>query len=124
MARDRYQELNETQQEAPGGTQATHSATNPDFGGLSEDLGEETRNTSVQSDLAMDGATGARARLQAAAKPVVHRAGRAVETGTDYLRSHDFEEIRGDLEREIRAHPIKSIAIALGARYLLGKIFR
>jgi len=123
MARDRYQDLN-SRQEAPGGTQATHSATQSDFGELSEDLGDETRNTSVQADLAMEGATGARARLQARAKPVVQRAGRAVETGSDYLRSHDIDEIRGDLEREIRAHPIKSIAIALGAGYLLGKIFR
>jgi ElaB/YqjD/DUF883 family membrane-anchored ribosome-binding protein len=124
MARDRLEDLNETNQEAPGGTQATHSASNVEFGELAEDLGEATRNTSVQSDLAMDGATGARARLQARARPVVRRAGHAVETGSDYLRTHDFDEIRGDLEREIRAHPIKSLAIALGTGYLLGKLFK
>ncbi len=103
--------------EGPGGTQATHSASNPDFGDLSEDLGEETRRTGVQSDLGINGAEGPRARLQA-------RATRAVEVSTEYLRGHDVEDMRTDLEREIRAHPIKSIALALGAGYVLGRLFR
>ncbi len=103
--------------EGPGGTQATHSATNPDFGGINEDLGTRTRNTGVQSELGIDGAEGPAARLQA-------RASRAVEVSTDYLREHDVKEMRSDLEREIRAHPIKSIALALGAGYVLGRLFR
>ena len=52
------------------------------------------------------------------------RASHAVEVSRDYLREHDFEDMRSDLEREIRAHPIKSIAIALGAGYVLGKLFK
>ena len=116
-------DLNDISREAPGGTQATHSATG-DFGDLSEDLGTETRNTGVQSDLAMNGATGARARLQSAAAPVVARARNAVDSSAQYLRGHDVEEMRSDLEREIRAHPIKSIAIAIGAGYVLGRIFK
>jgi len=40
------------------------------------------------------------------------------------LRNHDIDEMRSDLEREIRAHPIKSLALALGAGYVLGRIFR
>jgi ElaB/YqjD/DUF883 family membrane-anchored ribosome-binding protein len=103
--------------EGPGGTQATHSATEGEFGNISEDLGHETRNTGVQSDLGIDGINGARARLQA-------RASRAVELSGDYIRTHDAVEMRSDLEREIRAHPIKSIAIALGAGYVLGRLFR
>ena len=94
------------------------------FGDLSEDLGAETRNTGVQSDLAMEGATGARARLQSAAAPVVARARSTLDTSAEYLRGHDIDEMRNDLEREIRSHPIKSIAIALGAGYLLGRIFK
>ena len=111
MAR-KQDDLNDISREAPGGTQATHSASG-DFGDLSEDLGTETRNTGVQSDLAINGATGARARLQTVAAPV-----------TEYFRGHDVEEMRSDLEREIRAHPIKSIAIAIGAGYVLGRIFK
>jgi ElaB/YqjD/DUF883 family membrane-anchored ribosome-binding protein len=103
--------------EGPGGTQATHNAKARDFGDISEDLGTETRQTGVQSELGVEGAAGARARLQA-------RASRAVEVSSDYLREHDIDEMRTDLEREIRAHPIKSIAIALGAGYVLGRIFR
>ena len=85
--------------EGPGGTQATHAAPSPD------------------SDDARDFVEDARTRLQA-------RAQRAVEVSTDYLRGHDVEEMRSDLEREIRAHPIKSIAIALGAGYVLGRLLR
>ena len=102
--------------EGPGGTQATHAA-NPEFGDISEDLGTETRHTGIQDELGMNGAEGPRARLQA-------RAQHAMEVSSDYFREHDIDEMRGDLEREIRAHPIKSIAIALGAGYVLGRLFR
>lgn len=103
--------------EGPGGTQATHSATSGEFGDMSEDLGHETRNTGIPSDLGIDGINGMRSRLQT-------RATRAVEVSTDYVRSHDVEEMRTDLEREIRAHPIKSIALAIGAGYVLGRLFK
>lgn len=103
--------------EGPGGTQATHAAPSGEFGNISDDLGHETRNTGIPSDLGIDGINGARARLQA-------RATRAVEVSSDYVRSHDIEDMRTDLEREIRAHPIKSIALAIGAGYIIGKIFK
>ena len=124
MARDRHNDLNDINQEAPGGTQTTHSASGGDFGDLAEDLGQETRNTGVQSDLAMEGATGARARLQTAAGPMIKRARTAVDSSAEYLRGHDVDEMRSDLEREIRAHPIKSIALAIGAGYVLGRLFK
>lgn len=103
--------------EGPGGTQATHSATNADFGELSQDLGTETRASGVPSEMGMDAWTGARAHLQ-------EKAGRAFDASSDYLRTHDVNAMRSDLEREIRAHPIKSLAIALGTGWVLGKIFR
>lgn len=105
------------QVEGPRGTQATHSATSGEFGGMSEDLGHETRNTGVPSDLGIDGVNGMRTRLQT-------RATRAVEASTDYVRNHDIDEMRTDLEREIRAHPIKSLALAIGAGYVLGRLFK
>lgn len=103
--------------EGPGGTQATHSATEGQFGDIAEDLGAETRNAGVPAEMGIDGVTGVRARLQ-------ERAGRALEVSTDYMRGHDLDDMRSDLEREIRAHPIKSIALALGAGYVIGKIFK
>ena len=116
-------DLNDISREAPGGTQATHSATG-DFGDLSEDLGTETRNTGVQSDLAMNGATGARARLQSAAAPVVARARSAVDSSAQYLRGHDVEEMRSDLERVIRDHPIEALLVGAGIGYLLARATR
>lgn len=105
--------------EGPGNSQVTHSASDadPDFGDISEDLGQETRNTGVPSDMGFNSTTGARARLQSKAAPVVR-------ASSEYIRSHDIEEMRSDLEREIRSHPLKSIAIALGTGYLIGRIFK
>ena len=102
--------------EGPGGTQATHSATDSELSDFTDDAGAGD-DLDARGELGTDGADGPRARLQA-------RAQKAVEVSRDYLREHDVEEMRSDLEREIRAHPIKSIAIALGAGYVLGRIFR
>ena len=103
--------------EGPGGTQATHSATNSELSDFTADAGSQTRDMGAADDVGTDRAAGPRARMQA-------RAQKAVEVSRDYLREHDVEEMRSDLEREIRAHPIKSLAIALGAGYVLGRMFR
>ncbi|MGQ0815555.1 MAG: hypothetical protein ACT4O1_14040 [Gemmatimonadota bacterium] len=42
--------------------------------------------------------------------------------GADYLRDNDVEVIRDDLVSGIRRQPMRSVAIAVGAGYLLGKV--
>lgn len=79
MADENSGDLNDTGVEAPGGTQATHSAVT------------------------------ARARLAKVSDNVTENLERV-------------RDMRSDLESEIREHPLKSIAIALGAGYLLAKI--
>jgi hypothetical protein len=40
----------------------------------------------------------------------------------DFPAGLDMDEIRENLEREIREHPLKTLAIAVGAGFLLAKL--
>lgn len=42
--------------------------------------------------------------------------------GTQVTHAASLRRMRGGLETEIREHPLKSLAIALGCGYLLAKI--
>ena len=103
-------DLNNTGIEGPGGTQASHAA--PDTGNYGTDAGYE-------GDVGLGGQN----QPQGMKDRAMQRARGAVDAGVSYVRERDLNEIRGDLEKEIRQSPLKSIAIALGAGYLLAKIF-
>jgi ElaB/YqjD/DUF883 family membrane-anchored ribosome-binding protein len=55
-----------------------------------------------------------------AAKPA-HRAADAVESGAEYLRLHEWAEIRDDVEDRIRSRPLVAVAVAFGAGLLLAR---
>ena len=61
-------------------------------------------------------------RLADAAERGRDRVASGLSSGADYLRSNDVEVIRDDLIAQIRAHPLRSAAIAVGAGYLLGRL--
>jgi ElaB/YqjD/DUF883 family membrane-anchored ribosome-binding protein len=63
-----------------------------------------------------------RGGLQQKVAGPMHRAGDAADNAAEYVRTHDLGEVRDDLEQQIRAHPLVSVGIALGAGYLLGRI--
>jgi hypothetical protein len=42
----------------------------------------------------------------------------------NYLRTRDVQEMRADLEAQVRTSPLKTLVIALGAGWLVGKIVR
>lgn len=42
----------------------------------------------------------------------------------DWLREHDLNDVRTDIEQQVRAHPGRSLLIAVGVGYLIGKAFR
>lgn len=54
----------------------------------------------------------------------IHQLAGSMEDAAGYVRSQDFGEMRRDLEHEVDRHPIRSVLIALGAGFLLGKILR
>lgn len=50
-----------------------------------------------------------------------HAAGR-LHGAAEYVRQHGAHAMRRDLERSVRAHPLRTIAIAFGVGYLFGKL--
>ena len=98
MAEENFDDLNNTEIEAPGGTQATHSAADS----------ESAHSVNPHP-------SGRRAR-------VVHRLTSARDAGVNYVRETDMMAMRSDLETHIRERPIASMAIALLGGYLLAKI--
>jgi len=60
--------------------------------------------------------------IKAKAAPAVRRASRAADVSAAYVRENDVKDMRNDLENSIREHPLRSMAIALGAGYLLARI--
>jgi hypothetical protein len=52
-----------------------------------------------------------------------HRAAHAVESSAEYLRTHEWQEMRQDLQRQIGARPLVSVALAFGAGLLLAQAF-
>lgn len=53
----------------------------------------------------------------------IERAGQKFERGAEYLRTHPVDQIRSDAQFKIRERPLTTVAVALGAGYLLGRIF-
>lgn len=93
MNDDQFDDLNNTGIEAPGGTQATHSA-----------------------------AEGARGPRVSPRERVVRKLTGARDAGVNYVRENNPADMKQDLETQIRAHPIASLAVALLGGYLLAKI--
>ena len=54
---------------------------------------------------------------------LMHRAGDALESGANYIRTHELSTIRDDVSTQIREHPIASVGVALGTGYVLGRVF-
>lgn len=54
--------------------------------------------------------------------------GDSVATGmkgtADWLRDADLESLKGDVEKQVKEHPARSLLIAAGIGYLLAKAFR
>ena len=62
--------------------------------------------------------------VQGRAGHVALRAGETIDRGADYIRSHEVDEMRDDLENAIRHRPLLSIGIAAGAGFLLARLLR
>ena len=47
-----------------------------------------------------------------------------MQSSADWLRDADLDKIKTDVEKQVKEHPGRTLLIALGAGYLLGKAFR
>ena len=62
--------------------------------------------------------------VQGRASHLARRASETIDRSADYLRSHEVEDMRDDLENVIRHRPLLSIGIAAGAGFLLARLLR
>ncbi|HUF50604.1 MAG TPA: hypothetical protein VMN60_07225 [Longimicrobiales bacterium] len=62
--------------------------------------------------------------VQRRAGQVGLRASSALDTGAEYIRSHEPQEMRDDLEDAIRQRPLLSVGVAVGAGFLLARLMR
>ena len=47
-----------------------------------------------------------------------------VQAGTEWLKDRDVQQVKQTLEVQVREHPVRTLLVALGAGYLLGKALR
>jgi ElaB/YqjD/DUF883 family membrane-anchored ribosome-binding protein len=47
-----------------------------------------------------------------------------MQTTADWVRNADMESVKTDIERQVKEHPARSLLVAVGLGYLLGKAFR
>lgn len=47
-----------------------------------------------------------------------------MQSGAEWLRDADVDKLKEGVERQVREHPARSLLVALGAGYLIGKALR
>lgn len=62
--------------------------------------------------------------MQRRASQAALRATGALDSGANYIRSHEPNEMRDDLETAIRERPLLSVGVAVGAGFLLARLLR
>lgn len=81
------------------------------------------REKSSIADVGPDGSGVARQadeRLEGVANSVAG----GMDSSARWLREHDLEGVKSDVERQVRENPARSLLIALGVGYIVGKAFR
>ncbi|MEO8580462.1 MAG: hypothetical protein ABI469_09445 [Gemmatimonadales bacterium] len=47
-----------------------------------------------------------------------------MQSSADWIRDADLDKLKAGVEKQVKEHPARSLLVALGAGYLIGKIFR
>lgn len=47
-----------------------------------------------------------------------------MQSGAEWIRDADLDKLKSGVEKQVKEHPARSLLVALGAGYLLGKAFR
>lgn len=47
-----------------------------------------------------------------------------MQSGAEWLRDADLEKLKDGVEKQVKEHPARTLFVALGAGFLLGKILR
>ena len=47
-----------------------------------------------------------------------------MQSSADWIRDADLEKLKEGMEKQVKEHPARTLLVALGAGYLIGKAFR
>jgi hypothetical protein len=47
-----------------------------------------------------------------------------MQSTANWVRNADLETVKGDIERQVKEHPARTLLVAVGLGYVLGKAFR
>jgi hypothetical protein len=47
-----------------------------------------------------------------------------MQSSADWIRDADIDKLKSGVEKQVKEHPARSLLVALGAGYLIGKILR
>jgi hypothetical protein len=47
-----------------------------------------------------------------------------MQSSAEWLRDADMDKLKQGVEQQVKEHPARTLLVALGAGYLLGKAFR
>ncbi len=67
--------------------------------------------------------TASRNRLLRPTRPLADNAAHGIDSAAEYVRTRELDEMKTDLETQVRRHPLASIAVAFLAGYTLRRIF-
>lgn len=67
--------------------------------------------------------TAAKNRALQRARPLANNAADNIDTAARYVRERELDEVRSDLEEQVRRHPLASVAMAFLAGYTLRRLF-
>lgn len=67
--------------------------------------------------------TAAKNRALQRARPLANNAADNIDNAARYVRERELDEVRSDLEEQVRRHPLASVAMAFLAGYTLRRLF-
>ncbi|MBW3553279.1 MAG: hypothetical protein KY466_07210 [Gemmatimonadetes bacterium] len=67
--------------------------------------------------------TAAKNRALQRARPLANNAADNIDSAARYVRERELDEVRSDLEEQVRRHPLASVAMAFLAGYTLRRLF-
>jgi hypothetical protein len=80
--------------------------------------------TGVSGTAELSGVGGATASTDGRLSQVGERVAGGMESTADWLRDADIDSLRTGVEKQVKEHPGRTLLIAAGLGYLLGKAFR
>lgn len=85
---------------------------------------EAGANALRQNKLATATDTGSVASGDSSVTAVTDTLATGMQSSADWIRDADLDKLKTGVEKQVKEHPARSLLVALGAGYLIGKAFR